>query len=186
MELYESTKLALQASNEVLQDRIDIVGPFQRLVSNGISANLCEALAQAGGENRIPFEVSFNWAQHRPAPFSRKMYFGADNLRVLGEAAKQFRDTEPEVGVTIQGFVVKLARESEQGPKLITIAGAPTGGLVDRVGHYWVELPTDEYSQAVRAHFDDQRVSIRGDIVKRGNRRWVSGSSDFSVFESSE
>ncbi|MFG1644900.1 hypothetical protein ACGFMK_31850 [Amycolatopsis sp. NPDC049252] len=180
--LFSSTKLAFGAAQEFLEDRTSLARPFKERVVDGLSANLCEALCQAGGERRVPYELSFSWAQHRPASVSPEVLrFGSEEIRVLGDAAEELRNTEPEEGVTIQGYVVRLIRESGSGPKRITIAGMPDGVSEDRVGHYWLELDAEEYDMAMRAHGDDKRVRVTGDIVRRGNRRWLSGAYGFSI-----
>lgn len=184
LELYRTTRLAKATCEEVLQQPTSLSAAFQDRVGDGINANLCEALASAGGESRHPYTVTFNWASQLPAPATEPLRFNADSIRILSEAAESLRQVAPETDVTIEGFVVRLVRPTRPGQ--VTIAGIPSGGVVDRIGHYWAELSDEDYERAGDAHFNDLRVSIRGNIIRRGNRRWLSGDSVFRVLGSAE
>lgn len=51
----------------------------------------------------------------------------------------------------------------------------------DRLRRIWVELDGADYESAVRAHQEMLQVSVRGDIVRRGTRSYLTRPSGFQV-----
>lgn len=70
------------------------------------------------------------------------------------------------------GNVVRLYREGSTASGEVSVAGTVEGE--DRLRRVWVELAGDDYETAVRAHRDMRLVSVRGDIVRRGSRSYLS------------
>lgn len=44
----------------------DLLSTFQAGIEAGVTANLCEGLAETGGESRNPYEISFVWSSSLP------------------------------------------------------------------------------------------------------------------------
>ncbi|MDX2104383.1 MAG: hypothetical protein SF002_17800 [Alphaproteobacteria bacterium] len=92
---------ALKAASEAVTETIttDRFGAFERRVGEGLSANLCEALA--GLVDTVgPVDISVTWAQVRPlhgeeASAPARFGFSATAGPILREAARQFRSREP-------------------------------------------------------------------------------------------
>ncbi|MEV1287925.1 hypothetical protein [Micromonospora sp. NPDC049679] len=59
----------------------------------------------------------------------------------------------------------------------MTVAGTTEGD--DRLRRIWVELAGSDYETAVRAHQEMLQVSVRGDIVRRGTRSYLTRASGF-------
>src|SRR6185295_3097822 len=94
--------------------------PFKNAITQGVSANLFEAisgLSEASGEQ--PLEVSFAWARSRAltANFPTRVRLTQDIIPSIREAARVFRATEPLPDFELVGSVVALRREE----------GAPSG-----------------------------------------------------------
>ena len=86
---------------------------FEQTVKEGISANLCEAVAGLV-ENGKGTDISLTWARTRPVPgINPCIQFTADSAGILREAAREFRKREPRNDVALTGWVVKLAREPD-------------------------------------------------------------------------
>ena len=70
--------------------------PFHAATAHGVSANLCEALAQlVAGDAVSELELLFGWAASRPVRTgaARQIRLGSDVGAVLQEAARQLRAT---------------------------------------------------------------------------------------------
>lgn len=179
LKIYDAVRAAHHAANEAL------VGPtgldaFTTAVSDGVSANLCEALAGLGGESGHPFELALRLAPSRPLR-SRQLSpirFRHDHLPVLAAAAQELREHIPEEGVLVVGNVVRLHRE-ETGSGEVTIAGVIDGE--DRLRRFWIDLPPADYDRAVRAHQGMHSVSVRGDLVRRATRLHLKNPTAFQI-----
>jgi hypothetical protein len=178
--LYEATSAVLSAC-EAVHNGEQVLNAFQATVPLGVSANLCEGLSETGGDNHIPFEVTFHWASDMPSLQSERLSFGGVELEVVEQAAAEFRRVEPEVDVQINGDIVRLRRDSEQRPGIVTVAGTVVGDADEKFGHFWFELAAEDYAEALRAHGDFRSVTVQGDIVRRGNTKWLEHARNFHV-----
>jgi len=182
LRIYEAVRAAYDAANAALVGP-DGLGLFTDAVPLGVSANLCEALVGLAGPVGHPVEVSVNLAPSRPwAGALPPVRFRTDHYSILESAARELRATSAEEDSVVVGNVVRLHREGGSGGA-VGIAGAVEGE--DRLRRVWVELSGDAYQTAVRAHEEMRQVSVRGDIVRRGNRAYLVRSSGFQILPES-
>ena len=179
LQLYDAVKAAHQAADRALGDA-DGLDAFTGAVPRGVSANLCEALVGLGGEAGHPFEMSLRLALSRPlkARSLAPIHFRRDHLPVLVSAARELRERVPDEGALVAGNVVRLHREGT-GSGEIGIAGTVDGD--DRLRRVWIELTAGDYAAAMRAHQEMLGVSVRGDLVRRGTRLYLTNPSSFQV-----
>ncbi|MGE3413448.1 MAG: hypothetical protein AB7L91_14595 [Dehalococcoidia bacterium] len=178
--LYDATAAALNACRLVRQGE-PVLESFQQVVAEGVTANLCEGLAGAGGERNIPFDLTFSWASSLPSPRTDRLSFGGTEIGIVRRAAEEFRRVAPELDVRLRGYIVRLSRDSEQRPGVVTLAGTAVGDTEQKFGHFTFELVDDDYSDALRSHAEHQIVTVRGDVVRRGNRRHLENVRDFRI-----
>ncbi|GIF19313.1 hypothetical protein BJ973_006358 [Actinoplanes tereljensis] len=179
LRLYDAVRAAHNAANDALIDPSGL-GVFTESVPDGISANLCEALVGLGGEAGHPFELSLRLAPSRPirARPLPPIHFRRDHIPVLSSAAQELRERIPEEGVVVAGNVVRLHREGA-GSGEISIAGSVEGD--DRLRRVWMNLTDEDYSTATLAHREMSIVSVRGDLVRRGTRLYLTNPAAFRV-----
>lgn len=135
-------------------------------VSRGVSANLCDALANLA-EHGSGLDVSISWARIRPtAGAPRQFHFSPKIAPTLREAAGEFRRREPRLGERIEGFVVRLNRLPDQIDGQATLR-ALIDGKTRNIGATFDE---DEYRLIVKAHQSRLIVSMDGDVYQRGAR----------------
>jgi hypothetical protein len=179
LRLYDAVNAAHNAANDALvgPNGIDV---FTDAVTAGVSANLCEALVGLGGEAGHPFELSLALAPSRPLDARRlePIRFRRDHLPVLASAAQELRELVPEEGAVVTGNVVRLHREGS-GTGEISVAGIVEGD--DRLRRVWMTLGDDDYAEATRAHQEMLTVAVRGDLVRRGTRLYLTNPSGFRV-----
>lgn len=152
-------------------------GGFERAVDAGVSANLCDALADLidSGEG---LDVSFSWAKTRPRPETRKVIsFERSEAPIFRAAASDFRSKEPRGEETLMGWVNKLARKPQADAGAISLSTFIEGKPVS----VSVPLPTSTYHEALQAHDDEKPISIRGNLVRHGQRWLLEGARDLIV-----
>ena len=124
---------------------------FDTAVTQGVTANLCEAVAGlwGGDESQRRLEFSFSWSPARPEPpeTPRKIKFAADCVSILREAGRQMRERAPVPEFEVAGAVVKLDRPEGAAIGKVTIASMIDG----RHARITVELPEAAYHDAVKA-----------------------------------
>jgi hypothetical protein len=160
----EAAQLVLNESHEL--------DAFEERVGRGVSANLCEAVAQIGSdEGPASVEVTVDWAaswlrdaQGAPA----EVEFDPGEIDVVERAAEHLRRQGPYEDVQVGGYVRQLDRGTVDPIGTIIIEGIVAG----RRRNVHVDLAGEAYSSAIAAHDDRAQVTISGTLAKRG-RHWV-------------
>lgn len=153
--------------------------PFEASIQAGVSANLCDAIAQLVDEG-AGVDISVSWSRVRPAPEPVVVYsFTKDNARVLSEAASTFRDREPQPDVTIEGFVIGLYREHDEFDGKAKIRGFVDG----RVRTMTAQFILPDYRKVVEAHDRKLQVRVDGDVVKRGQFQYLENARNLVLVD---
>lgn len=156
-----ATAAALTALN-----RGSDISAFESAVNEGVSANLCEAVA-AIAERSDGVDLSVTWARTRPTPIeTSRISFARRDAEPLLEVARQFRLREPRNDLTLLGATTKLQRPTKQTWGRVTFATF----IDDKPNSVTVALPSEDYERAVDAHKKRQPIAITGDLVREGHR----------------
>lgn len=159
---------ALKAVREAISDvsRGSDIEAFERSVTRGVSANLCDALSGLIGDGN-GLEISLSWARTRPTPESRTLErFDESEIEVLREAARLLREKEPRPNERLEGFVTRLARDVNAIEGTVTLKALIDGDFKS----VRVNLDPTLYEQAVNAHTSRQRLALEGDLERQGQR----------------
>ena len=153
--------------------------PFEAAVSDGVSANLCDAIARmADGSSGI--DISLSWSPVRRPPGPPCTYsFSMDLARVLVEAATLFRAREPLADTTIEGFVIGLHRKEDEFDGRAKIRGF----VEDKIRTLTAEFLLPDYSRVVDAHDRKLRVRVDGDLSKRGTSVVLKNTHNLLILE---
>ena len=139
---------------------------FVESVYRGVSANLCESLVRLVD----PFpalDISVAWAQTRPISLPRKVFrFAAADAAILREAARGFRNQEPQPDTHLFGTVHRLKREEEEAGGTIYLWTSIDG----KNRSVAVVLKGSDYDRAVQAHKDKLPMILKGDLERIGQR----------------
>jgi hypothetical protein len=150
---------ALRAAGEAL--RGEPVEPFLRRAEEGVSANICEALARLG-RDESSFEIRFGWASQHSAPAgTRRFRFDRPVIAALRVAAEHLRSSLPDGRVDVTGTVTRLSRTAGNlGDAVITgVVRTEYGEAEQKVK---VRLAADMYDLAVQAHRLQRTVQLVG------------------------
>jgi len=166
--------LATKASSDVgdLRD-------FEGAVAQGVSSNLCDALAGIGDEGERTFVVRASWSLTRPALPHPPITFDDDVLPVIGEAGRVLRETSPRPDATIVGQIVKLEQEAEDDPGRATISGVVDGD----VRRATMRLAASDRALAVSAFEDRDTVSVTGELRREGRGYVLADVRDVRVVD---
>jgi hypothetical protein len=108
LQMHQGVRATLTAAGEAL--RGSPVEPFLRRADEGVSANLCDALADLGRDD-TPFEVRFAWAQRLPARVGTGRFrFDRQVIRVIRYAGEAMRNSLPDGPIELTGMVTRLSR----------------------------------------------------------------------------
>jgi hypothetical protein len=144
----------------------DGAGAFEEAVAEGVSANLCEAVAGLI-ENSTNLDIMVTWARTRPTPqTANKIGFSPGDAEILKEAARTFRARHPKPDVSLYGTVHQLKRDQDDVEGLVTLKAM----IDDKFQSVRAVLDQSNYSIAVQAHDTKDPVMVRGDLERVGER----------------
>ena len=158
---------ALSAAREATSQAVSgQTGVFLEAVSEGVSANLCEALVKVI-EPSASVDLSITWARTRPRNAARSVIrFVEDDALILREAARSFRSREPRLDERLFGFVQRLKRDESETDGTITLRASVDG----KVQSVTVVLTESDYNLAIQAHSERSPVILEGDLERFGQR----------------
>ena len=175
---------ALEHSSEAITGVIaeDTLQHFRHAVPFGVSANLCDAVADLAkrGEG---IEIGIIWAPVRPSHIpERRFQFSEHSADILTEAARTFRRNEPLVNESVVAQVVALARDPEEFDGRATIL------------YLWDRRPTrlqvtfeeSSYEIVIRAFQQRDPISVDGDIYRIGGGYELRNPRNLYLVESGE
>jgi hypothetical protein len=146
---------------------------FENAVASGVSANLCEAVANLI-EQSNGLDISLTWARTRPTPEAlRKVIFSVNDAEILKEAARTFRLRQPKPDVTLYGSIHKLKRDQEEVEGVVTLKTI----IDDKSQSVSAVLDQATYAVAVQAHKAQTQVIVTGDLERIGQRWQMTNAS---------
>lgn len=156
---------------------------FDKSVSQGVSANLCDAVAGLwGDEDRFRnLEFTFSWSPARPAEPDavRRVRISADRVPVIREAGRLLRERAPVVDFELEGAVVKLERAEGAPRGKVTILGQVEG----KPRRVVVEMEDPNYHLAVLAHDQFKALRCFGLLVREGRLLTLQEPREIAVVE---
>lgn len=161
------------------------IEPFRERANDGVSANLCEAIAEmldaTFAEN---VWLGFSFASRRPvaAGVPRRVAFPADTSAILHEAAARLRDEASYPSTEVLGTVVKLdsTDSSAGGDAVLRI------DLDGRIRHVRIRLHTEDYQRAIQAHAERAVVRCLGDLAREGRSFVLRNARDFAILSAAD
>jgi hypothetical protein len=150
---------------------------FETAVQRGVSANLCEAAASLI-ERGNGLDISVTWAYTRLTPEKRRrVIFASPDAGILREAARLFRNREPRSDETLEGYIIRLARDEDEQEGFATLRTL----IEARQSSVRIALPKQLYEQAAEAHKKQIAISIKGDLVREGQRWRLDNARELAI-----
>jgi hypothetical protein len=178
--LHTAVMAARTAAEQVVHEghELDV---FYSAAESGVSANLCKALSDLGGERRDrPFEIGFSWARglpgQEPVP---EITFTSEMPAILAKAGEELTTLARKGTARISGTITDLHAESYEPPR-IKVWGdlqAPRQAKLLRHRSIWIVLSEAAYNEAIEAHRDRLDVAAAGELTTTGRRLELRASS---------
>lgn len=144
---------------------------FAEHTEQGLSANVCEALASMSSEGRVPFVLRTAWANGMPKSHAPgALDFRPELAAQLQRGAQYLRERFGRQDVAVRGFVTKMEREATTGPGKIILSGRLDDQPEARAMRVYLDLDSATYDQVGHAHLGGQEVVFQGDLERIGNR----------------
>ena len=157
---------ALQHTDAAISQAVadDTLEPFELAVNHGVSANLCDSVAEMARQGH-GIEIQLIWAGIRPSnnPASH-FQFSANSSDILIEAAKSFRQNDPSYDEQVVAQVVQLDREPDEFDGRATILCTRD----ERPVRIKVEFDKSVYDLVIKAFQEHEPVTLIGDIYRVG------------------
>ena len=173
-------KTVLAAREAVLNQDMT---PFTAAVRDGVSSNLCNALAEIGaGVEDGQVEVGFSWSRSRRKPEFpvSRILVPRDSIPVMQEAARVLKETYLDDDFELIGPVVRLeSPAAAEGGDVLIYAG------VDTLRRVKVHFEASDYAKAVQAHQQGLEVRCRGRLEKEGRYFVLRQIREFGLNEDS-
>ncbi|TDD32575.1 hypothetical protein E1286_43435 [Nonomuraea terrae] len=164
--LQRATTLLREAGDEAR--RTGDISVFDRVVGDGVSADLCAALARfAGADPGARFEVGFRWARGLPsAEPARTVVFEAETGRLLRRVAHRLRRLHRE-HASVTGLIGTLFDNGGEDRFRIHVRGEVSLAGGEPRSSLWVRLPGEAaYDVAVEAHRTRTPVRAHGTLME--------------------
>ena len=130
------------------------------------------------GRYQLRFSQTPMW-QSTPGWRPRLVTVTPAQQTVLRDAASYLRERQPRQGVTVEGLVVRLSRDSAAGAGDVVVEGVDDDTGDSR--RFAVNLSEPDYADALRAHREGYRVVVVGDLDVHGTRRSLRNIASFDV-----
>ncbi len=145
--------------------------PFLDAVPQGVSANLCDAVAamrELTEQGQI--EIAFSWSRSRTPPKLRtsRIVVPRELISVMRGAGAVLRERTWDGDLEVEGVVVALKRDNPEAVGEVTVK-TPWENHWRKV-NLW--LKPEAYDQATRAHQTGQNIYAHG-VIERQGRSFV-------------
>lgn len=175
--LHQAVGAARAAAEQVVegrvaegQERLDV---FDDSVEQGVSANLCKALADLGGSSKDrPFEIGFAWARGLPArETDEPITFTGPMADILSRAADELERLAKSGHARIVGEVETLNMRAGEEPRIKVVGQFWTDGREPFRRALWVIVSRGQYDQAIDAQRAGWQIDAEGRMVTVHRRR---------------
>ncbi|MDZ5623337.1 hypothetical protein SFC88_21060 [Nocardioides sp. HM23] len=141
-----------------------------------------DALARLGTVQGAPYQLRLSQSALAPRDAPSTLLSATQSQRArLAEAADFLRSTQPQSGITVEGFVVRLFRDGAFGPGDVTVHAVLDDS--GRTKTCVMSLAEEDYAEATRAHLDGLVVVAKGDLVTAGTRKRLKDPTQFHVVD---
>ena len=176
VKLRDSLQFAKTYIEYVIEER-ETIQASEEIISNGVTANLCEALTAINSSgNNQGVEINFNWSPVVNETLSQTaIKFDPSMLLRVEELGKKLREySSPDYELI--GNVTKLQRKISEDMGTVTVEAVIDGknrNVQVHLGDVW-------YLRASQAHAQRHFITCRGDLRRDGQSYILDNVTSFS------
>jgi len=177
---------ALEAIKRALQEAATegVEKPFEAIVKDGVSANLCQALAQIARDGEGA-DVSIRWSLTQPEQGEPSLLLAREDAQSLTEAARRLSEVEPLSEVAVQGHITNL-NEALMAFDGVTTIDALVEGRMRRVNVTFAKDDASIRDTLIDAFKFRKRISFTGELMREGRRLRLENPRDLAVLPETE
>ena len=177
---------ALEAVKKALQEAATkgVEEPFEAIVKDGVSANLCQALAHIARDGEGA-DVSIRWSLTQPEQGEPLLRLAREDAQSLTEAARRLAEAEPLSEVEVQGHITSLNEEARAFDGVTTI-DALVEGRMRRVNVTFAKDDAKLRDALIDAFKYRKRISFTGELTREGRRLRLENPRDLTVLPPSD
>ncbi len=154
---------------------------FEEVVSQGVSALLCDAVTgelneQGYQQTEINVSWFYNELINKPSTKTH-LLFDSNMMPYIKEASNKFYERNPE-DFFAEGYIIALHREKQEGDGVITILNFDDFGKKRKIK---IKLHEQDYNTAINAHKDGLPIECKGSIEKEGRSSIIDYPDNFHV-----
>ncbi|MGW5674097.1 hypothetical protein ACWEV4_03300 [Streptomyces sp. NPDC003860] len=142
-------------------DRVPTPSEITDSIGEGVSYELCQALSKVVNSDAVDtLDVTFNWSRVASAPpgTPREVEFNHDAIAVVERVSDQLKTSVYSRENVIYGLVTDLSRHPDDETGRVGVQA-----LIQRRSRtVWMDLPDDDYHEAVHCHDAGVPVRVRG------------------------
>lgn len=161
-------------------------------VTSGLSANMCDALADLLEEmdiSNIKFEVDFSseWRRKETVKQGKVFQFAQNDVELIREGAKALKIDDVPRKETIFGKVRRAGTDGN--PSDLLDDGARREIEVnwisddDKLIHIKILVSPEDYLKALDAHKNSKVITVTGLLAATGKTRWLTEHGGLSIFD---
>ncbi|MGQ0773709.1 MAG: hypothetical protein ACT4NY_04710 [Pseudonocardiales bacterium] len=155
---------------------------FAERVGDGVSANLCQAMVDIGGQRRSPFEMRFTWAPAWPVDLATPtVRFDRPLITALKDGAQYLRELPVIETAIVVGRVVDLHRTPTDKLGTVQVEGVVEAGGQRHEDRVTMRLASREYDLALSAHGAKRPLRVVGQLRHTGRQFEVSRVSSVEI-----
>lgn len=180
LHLHQATSAAHDAASHSTEDGLSA---FAERVGDGVSANLCQALAEIGGQRRNAFELRFAWAPASPLKglTTPTVRFDQPMITALKAGAKYLRELPVIETATVVGRVVDLHRTPTDRLGKVQVEGVVEVGEQRHEDRVTMRLGPRDYDLALSAHGSRRPLRVVGELRHTGRHFDISRVSSIEI-----
>ncbi|MGH3721754.1 MAG: hypothetical protein ACRDRI_23485 [Pseudonocardiaceae bacterium] len=179
LHLYQATSAAHDAATRSSNGDS---APFVERVGDGVSANLCEALVDIGGQRQSSFDIRFAWAPASPVRLDTPVVrFDRPVIAALKAGAKFLRKLPVTETATVTGRVVDLHRSPMDRLGQVQVEGVVQATGQRHNGRVTMRLAPQHYNLAVSAHGTGHPLRVVGELRHTGRQFEISTVSSVEI-----
>jgi hypothetical protein len=177
---------ALDAIKKALQEAATegVQKPFEAIIKDGVSANLCRALAQIARDGEGA-DISIRWSLTHPEEGQPMLQLAREDAQALDEAARRLAEREPLPDVDVQGVIINLNEEPSAFDGVTTIDALVEG----RMRRVHATFPKDDArirDALIDAFKFRKRVKLTGELAREGRRLRLENPRDLAVLPAAD
>ncbi len=173
----------LAATRRALNEAVntDVSTAFLKAVPDGVSINLCDALAKLIREGD-GIDLSINWSLTKPENPVAPLRLRREDAQTLIEARQMLAKTEPSPDTSVEGVILQITNDRASFDGTVVIL-APIDGAIRKVRTKFLE---NDRKTVFEAGQQKQGIRVVGQLARHGRWLQLENPHELSLISTAE